>query len=696
MKRKVFLFLSASLPLLGVASLSPKLEKKPVEVQAAASYIDAASGLTSLTAGEFYLFGAYAEENGTPYIYLLSYAGYGTFARVPCLSKSDANHPCAISSDDFASSCLNAIQLVSTYSGSDLCFAFTTDVSALYADPADSYAFTGSTSQESTPAVSFDSSATPTSCSLSGWEYQLADEKANFKGYATSVDSGYSTALYVYPIAANLMSNLTAVGFAEGLSSGLFTSAEAQSAYQALPRKQRELFAYYRNGYKTTAVATQAVEKILINGVTAYKALLGVSDDSGAGGIYASSTPNPVVDYALDAITGLLNEETYEFDYGTAGEKLIGWPTGGAIPFAGLLNNTAYDLTGQSNLSLKIYNDSSLGGGNIESAAVTLIIAPRLSAPASADITLASLSLTPEITTTGIDDVSITFIPETGKQYCLLPSDQTPSSFDFASASWADGPTFSGLSAETTYTIYQRFHSVTTTDSLPPYDSVKSVYLGANFTTLSALEGAKKRALVANYQAYQAQVATLGKAEEGTNLLAMLTAFKTKIEAVSSLTDLTALSTDSYRNSAFSFALQKDQSIVALTTAVALAASDSSASEAQYQKTIALISALDFFAGDDIQKAQTYASECQLSISCFRYRESKARDLVTYFNTAIVPSLSSLSDENEEKMWSSFDAAFQGIITILKEDLATTQTAVDAALSSAKSTLAALLQELSA
>jgi hypothetical protein len=68
----------------------------PIETKAATSYIDVGSGLDSLTIGSFYMFGAYAEESGTPYVYLLSNPAKGGYVRVPCLSKTDASHPCGI------------------------------------------------------------------------------------------------------------------------------------------------------------------------------------------------------------------------------------------------------------------------------------------------------------------------------------------------------------------------------------------------------------------------------------------------------------------------------------------------------------------------------------------------------------------------------------------------------------------------
>ena len=206
MKKKVLLFLLASPALVAAPFFASSPFSKAQETTAATSYIDVANGLTSLTSGSYYLFGAYNEENGSPYMYLMAFPGYGSFVRVPCLSRSDSSHPCGISQDHFSSSCLNAVQLAAVYSGSYLCFSFINHVSGLYADPSSSYAFTGTTNENVTPSVTFDSSASPLTCTLGGWEYQIANESATFKGYASTVDNSYSTALYVYPVASNLLS----------------------------------------------------------------------------------------------------------------------------------------------------------------------------------------------------------------------------------------------------------------------------------------------------------------------------------------------------------------------------------------------------------------------------------------------------------------------------------------------------------
>lgn len=690
MKKKAFLFLLAALPLAGVVFSSTSVGAKPLEVGAATSYIDVASSLTSLTYESYYMFGAYAEENGTPYMYLMAYNGYGFFARVPCLSKSDANHPCGISETDFATSCLSAIMLAHQYStsGTDFCFSFVTYISELYADPT-SYEFTGSTASNTnvTPSVTFDATTSPETCALGGWEYRIANEAATFKGYGTSVDSGYATALYVYPIAGNLIQDKTAVGFAAGLSAGLFTKADAVTTYQGLARKQRENFAYYINTYMTHPQATQAVEKILIDGVTAYKSLLGVSDNSG---IFASATPGPSVDYATDGFSGLFGDETYTLTYGSTSVQVT--PSDGVVAFVGSLNGLDYDCAGHDDVTLAVYNTPGLGGGDLTSTATSaLSVSARLAAPSSG-VSLIEETVAPNENTTSLYQDKITPLPEEGIQYAIAPTATSMTSSEVVYLSWSDFPAFAGLTPETSYTIYKRAHSLTTSDSFPAYDSANGVYLGQEFTTLSELEGEKKSALVANYQKYQEEVLALGDAASATNLLTMLTALKSKVEAATSLSDLTSLNS----GAAFAFALKQDQVVLALAKALALNSGDSDASEASYRDAVAKIAALDYFAGADIAGAQTYADGCQITISSYRYREKVGKSLVDFFNASILPGLSRLPSAKQEQLWSAFDSAFSQIMATVGADLAATTAAVDALYASSCTSLSDLLTELSA
>jgi hypothetical protein len=89
---------------------------------------------------------------------------------------------------------------------------------------------------------------------------------------------------------------------------------------------------------------------------------------------------------------------------------------------------------------------------------------------------------------------------------------------EFSNYVWADSPDFTtvglkygtadpdALTAETSYTIYKRTHSTTTSDSLPEYDTTTSAYVGATVTTITALEATRKRALIANYADLQDRI----------------------------------------------------------------------------------------------------------------------------------------------------------------------------------------------
>lgn len=353
-------------------------------------------------------------------------------------------------------------------------------------------------------------------------------------------------------------------------------------------------------------------------------------------------------------------------------------------------------MAGESSITIKVYNDSSLGGGDIASAKVSLTIDARLAAPSSTAVSLADLPLTPSENTSGIYDDRITVAPEDGYQYAIAPSSTSMDAAELIYLQWADAPSFAGLVPETAYTIYKRVHSTTTSDSLPSYDATNRVYLGQEFTTLTQLEGQKKHALVDNYTAYQQSIVTLGEAAFGNNLLAMLTSLKTKVEAATSLTDLADLADASYRQMAFNFALAQDQAVLSLNQQLALASNDSDASSEAYKQAVAAIGALDFFTSKDNPDTASIVSACLVTVSSYRYRESQGKALVAFFNASILPNLSSLSAENQDKLWSAFDADFKGIMTTLGATLDATKTAVDALYATATSSLTSLLTELSA
>jgi hypothetical protein len=679
----------------------------PIETKAATSYIDVGSGLDSLTIGSFYMFGAYAEESGTPYIYLLSNPAKGGYVRVPCLSKTDASHPCGITEADFTASCLSSILYAINYD-TGYSFAFTDYLSALYADSSNSYALSMSTasSANTMTSVTFDSMASPETCTLSNWEYQITSPSATFKGFASTADSGFSTSLLVYPLAYTSFESLTAVGFSKGLAAtgNTYTATTAQAAYQGLSYAQRQLFSYYINGVKTESTATQAAENILIAGVSAYKTLLSSSSKP-----FQSKTPSLSIDYSADTITGFDDNETYYMSYGTDPVTAMRvYTTGGSLSFEGTMDNVTYDCAGQT-LAIHIYNDTSVGGGDMSSDDISLVVDARSSTPATA-LTAASLAIsdTASDNIDGIFDTEIRYTAETGVQYLCLPSTASFQISEFSNYVWVDSPDFTtvglkygtadpdALTAETSYTIYKRTHSTTTSDSLPEYDTTNSAYVGATVTTITALEATRKRALIANYAAYKSELAALDSGASSTNLVKMLASTITAIKAATSVDTLGGYLSGDTSTPAFEFAKTQDNTIASLTTAVALQASDSAATEKLLADELAAINALDYSSGATQDQITAIQSECVWKAAAYRYRETQSKALVDYFNSDILSKATTLSSANTDALWTTFNTAFQGLITTLGTDLATSQTACDTALASAKTTLTNKLQELMA
>ena len=700
MKKKVLLFLLASPALVAASFFASSPFSKAQEAAAATSYIDVASSLTSLSSGSFYLFGAYNEENGVPYVYLMSYRYTGTFVRVPCLSKTDASHPCGISESDFTSSCLYSIIRAQAFSTtvSDLTFGFIANVGALYADKT-SHEFTGTTTTDGnvTPTLTFDTTASPNTLSLEGWEYQIANEIATFKGYTTtSPDSGYSTALLVYPVSTSLFQSTLAVGFASGLASSAFTAETAQATYQGMSREQRLLFYYYRNTYRTSAISTQAIEKILIDGVSSYSTLMKTlypNESDITVIIYKSKAPVATLDYTTDCFTGLDDNEAYKMVVDTSTTVTDVYPQGGKIHFAGMENQTIYDCSGKT-ISLLVYGGS--GNSYVDSDSLSLTVEAHLAAP-SVTLTNVSLPISPDSqdNVNGYYSDRLTFAPEDNVEFLILSSSETFSFSELNSYTWVSNPDFTGLSPETSYTIYKRYHSTTANDSLPKYDETTSGYLGTSVTTLSEVEGLKKTILLAAYTSYQSEVAKLSGAS-ADNLLAMLTTLRNKVEAATSVSDLSAYQDGTYASSALAYAQQKDSAIASLSTTAALATGDSDESRALIAASIAAINALDYFQKDDIAKANALAQEAEWKITAYRYRESAGKSLVDFFNDSIIPKTSLLSESQVESLWTSFATLFHTVMTTLSSDLATSKTAVDSAFDTAKTSLTSQLEGMGA
>jgi hypothetical protein len=215
------------------------------------------------------------------------------------------------------------------------------------------------------------------------------EPERDLQGFASTADSGFSTSLVVYPLTYTSFESLTAVGLSKGLGlrGSTYTASTAQAAYQGLSYAQRQLFSYYINGVKTESTATQAAENILIAGVSAYKTLLSSSSKP-----FQSKTPSLSIDYSADTITGFDDNETYYMSYGTDPVTAMRvYTTGGSLSFEGTMDNVTYDCAGQT-LAIHIYNDTSVGGGDMSSDDISLVVDARSSTPATA-LTAASLAI---------------------------------------------------------------------------------------------------------------------------------------------------------------------------------------------------------------------------------------------------------------------------------------------------------------
>jgi hypothetical protein len=698
MKKKRLLFLIAPLVLSGTASGSSFALFGEIK-KASTSYVDVIKDATGLTSASFYLFGAYSEESGTPYVYLMSYPGYGSSVKVPCLSKNDTSHPCGINQDDFFSSCLDSIIYVSVYGSTYQAAAFTKNIAAFYIDSSASYAFAPSTTQNQEIVATIDSTSTPSVMTLNGYEYQIANNSATWKGYATpgAADSGYSTDFLAYPVDYSLFRDATAVGFAKGLASSAYTAETAVSAYQSLPYFDRQLFLYYRNTYQTTASATQAVEKILIDGVTSYVSLEGgVSNENT---MFKSKTPSATVDYATDTINGLTDSEQYRLTYGSSSITSV-YSSNGTLPLAGSANGAEYDLGGQD-IEIEVFGGA--GYNYMDSDPFALTILPHASAPTPGVNSLSlPISDSASENVNGIYAEELSFAPESGMQYLCLSADTTFSLYEAGSYQWLDTPDFTtlgnstetALTPETSYLIFKRVHSTTAPDSLPQYDEASGSYVGTSVTTLTKFDSMKKRILVSNYQIYQDKRQSLNDGAEATNLANMLLALRKKVDNATSIDDLATFFSDVYSSEALSFAEQQDAAIASIKASVALTASDSNATETLLNNALAQISALDYFTGATPEQITSLQTEVLWKSEAFRYREGKGKNLVDFFNSSILSSARNLPVEKVNELWSLVNSSFMSLITSLGSDLSSSKAAADAAYSSATSALSAKLQEL--
>ena len=176
----------------------------------------------------------------------------------------------------------------------------------------------------------------------------------------------------------------------------------------------------------------------------------------------------------------------------------------------------------------------------------------------------------------------------------------------------------------------------------------------------------------------------------------MLASTITAIKAATSVDTLGVYLSADTNTQAFDFAKTQDNTIASLTTAIALQSSDSAATEKLLADELAAINALDYSSGATAEQIAAIQSECVWKAAAYRYRETQSKALVDYFNSDILSKATALSSTNMDALWTTFNTAFQGLITTLGTDLATSQTACDTALANAKTTLTSKLQELTA
>jgi hypothetical protein len=211
---------------------------------------------------------------------------------------------------------------------------------------------------------------------------------------------------------------------------------------------------------------------------------------------------------------------------------------------------------------------------------------------------------------------------------------------------------------------------------------------GQDYTTLSALEGMRRHTLVALYSFYQTSYDNSVAGSDHANLLAMLNALDTKVNATTTTDDLGIYLTD-YSQAAFNYAQTQDSQIVDLKKAVALLSSDSDASRALLASTIQAISALSYFASDDVTTGVSKASDCEWKIEGYRYRENKAKDLVTLINSLL--QTSGITAAQKTSLWDTYDSVFEALIAADGTDLATLKSNADTLYNQAVTSLKAIL-----
>ena len=286
-------------------------------------------------------------------------------------------------------------------------------------------------------------------------------------------------------------------------------------------------------------------------------------------------------------------------------------------------------------------------------------------------------------------------------RYYLAESSASSPEFNYSGAQWFSGGDIAktsglgdALSPETSYRLYWRTHYEETCDSTVPKDS-QQAYLYYEFTTLSALESAKRVALIQSYRDYGTSLAGLSSGATSDNLARMLVSLRSKIEAADT-SGIATYSSD-YLSKAYAFALAQDAAVASLRSGANLLVSDSDRSTLAFTEAVDAIASLDYFAGADISLASSLVDAALIQISGYRYSEALAQQLVAYFNDAILAKATGFNASDRAALWTLFDRGFKSVLNASGSDLATLKAQADAAFSQAKSDLAILLaQEKSA
>jgi len=664
------------------------------------AYIDVTAETAAPATGNFYLIGAPHVEDAQTYLYLLrcdSSSPTPDFVKVPCLPSDDPSHPYGVSESDFVDYCLPSLFRWSIVAGNIGYLAFPQKFFCLLADST-----SGRVGGTDTSSASFRINPTYNSTTgkissvvLSGFNVDFTQSVYAYT-HTPSVDTG--TDLQLLAPSSDLLARTTAVGFGMACSAGTYTtSAAAHAVFEKLPYEERETFLARRGSPLTSGAPTQALESLISNGDSAYEKLY---TSAGEGVTYAPSAPTGLgLDYALDRLTGLNNDNKYKISYTPAGSSAVAVgniiPSEGACPLYGNCDNVEYDCAGQS-IEVSIYSSNTLLCS--EGTAVSVLdhgTAPSV-APSPLSLAISSSESVPGVYS---DHISVPTIDNA--RYYLAESSASSPEFNYSGAQWFSGGDIAktsglgdALSPETSYRLYWRTHYEETCDSTVPKDS-QQAYLYYEFTTLSALESAKRVALIQSYRDYGTSLAGLSSGATSDNLARMLVSLRSKIEAADT-SGIATYSSD-YLNKAYAFALAQDAAVASLRSGANLLVSDSDRSTLAFTEAVNAIASLDYFAGADISLASSLVDAALIQISGYRYSEALAQQLVAYFNDAILAKATGFNASDRAALWTLFDRGFKSVLNASGSDLATLKAQADAAFSQAKSDLAILLaQEKSA